>query len=127
MATEKYDLILERPSPRAVRLANDIYFTYLYEESSYLRLSLPRLCEVFGISDLEKVHVIIDETFQEINEPIVLSDCTFKGKHIEWQVLNFFNYSYSRDDGCEYVEIEINEFYLEVLSVLDKEPYINFQ
>ena len=127
MVTQKQQLILNRPSPRAVRLANDIYFTYLYEEDTSLRLSLPRLCEVFGNSDIGVVKNMVIETFEELNEPIVLKQCSFRGKRVEWMVLNFFTYLFCVNDGCEYIELEVNELYLEALEILDEAPYINFQ
>ena len=127
MSKEKQRLIAERPSERAVRLANDIYFTYLYEDTPSLHIPLTRLCEVFGNSNILEVKQMVEETFAELNEPIVLSNCSFQGKNIEWMVLEFFTYMFSDIDGNEYIELEINEKYLHALEILDEEPYINFQ
>ena len=127
MSQEKQHLIADRPSDRAVRLANDIYFTYLYEDSSLLYIPLTRLCEVFGNYDVTQVKNMVEETFSELNEPIVLSNCSFQGKHVEWLLLEFFTYTFSEIDGNEYIELEINEQYLHALETLDEEPYINFQ
>ena len=127
MSAEQQRLIAERPSATAVRLANDIYFTYLYEDSPYIRISMARLCEVFGTHDVMEVKRIIEDVFEEINEPIVLSDCTFQGKHVEWLFLKFFTYSFCEIEGDEYVDLEIDERYLYALENLAKEPYIDFQ
>jgi len=127
MSREKQRLIAERPSDRAVRLANDIYFTYLYEDSPSLHISVMRLCEVFGNHDVVEVKKMVEEAFAELNEPIVLSNCSFQGKHVEWMLLEFFTYTFSEIEGCEYIELEVNEKYLHALETLDEEPYINFQ
>ena len=127
MSTAKQRLIAERPSERAVRLANDIYFTYLYEETPDVRISVARLCEVFGNSDVSQVKKMVVEAFEELNEPIVLSDCSFQGKHVEWMLLEFFTYTFCVIEDGEYIDLELNEKYLHALETLDEEPYINFQ
>ena len=127
MSREKQRLIAERPSDRAVRLANDIYFTYLYEDSPSLHIPLTRLCEVFGNHDMLEVKKMVEIVFAELNEPIVLSDCSFQGKNVEWMLLEFFTYEFSVIEGNVYIELEINEKYLHALETLDDEPYINFQ
>jgi len=120
-------LMVVRPSDIAVRLANDIYFTYLYNESPSLCIPFTRLCEVFGEADLTEIKHSVDTVFEELNEPIVLSECSIKGRYIEWEMLQYFTYSYSIDDGKVYVDLEVNERYLEALEILDPESYINFQ
>lgn len=127
MSEVKQRLIAQRPSERAVRLANDIYFTYLYEESPEVRISVARLCEVFGNSDVCQVKKMVVEVFEELNEPIVLSECSFQGKHVEWMLLEFFTYTFCTIEGHEYIDLDLNEDYLHALETLDEEPYINFQ
>ena len=59
--------IFKRPSDRAVRLANDIYYTYLQEEDNCICISVDRLCEVFGKSDVMNVKICAAQIFEELN------------------------------------------------------------
>jgi len=115
------------PSPTAVRLANDIYYTYLQEESPTVRISLKRLCEVFGDADVMHVKISVAQIFEELNEPIALSDFHYRGKTIEWATVNFFQYVFCCENGNDYIDLEINELYLEALRRMEEDSYINFQ
>ena len=123
----KQHLINGRPSETAVRLANDIYFTYLYNDNPSLSIPFSRLSEVFGESDMIQLKHRLEAVFEELNEPIVLSDCSIGGRHIQWEMVEFFTYSYNFYEGKPYVELEVNELYLQALETFDVEPYINFQ
>lgn len=123
----KQHLTRGRPSDRAVRMANDIYFTYLYTDDALLSIPFTRLCEVFGEHDLTKIKCIIEEVFEELNEPILLTDCSIKGKHIAWEIVHYFEFEYRLEAGNAYVDLEVNMLYLDALETFDIEPYINFQ
>lgn len=127
MEATRQKLILKRPSEEAVRLANDIYYTYLQEGSPYFRLSLQRLCQVYGESSEESVRARIEKLLEELNEPIAVEDFTYRGKKTDWQMVHFLNYGFCRENGKAYIDIEINEIYLEALSKLESEPYLDFK
>ena len=70
---------------------------------------------------------ILEAVFSELNEPIVLSECSIKGRHIEWELVQYFTYEYRLELGKAYVDLEVNALYLDALETFDIEPYINFQ
>lgn len=127
MEITKRKLVQIWPSEEAVRLANNIYHTYIQEGSPYLHISLQLLCRLFGDCEGDRVKEHIVALLEELNEPIAIENVTLKGKKIDWQVLRFLRYGFSSENGKEYLDIEINESYLEALSTLEAEPYINFR
>ena len=127
MEVTKQKFVVNHPSEDAVRLANDIYYTYLQQGSPFLHISLQRLCKIFGDCDEKRVKRRITELFEELNEPIAVENVWNRGKKIEWSAINFFSYSFNFENDHAYVDIEINEIFLEVLEEFELEPYINFQ
>ena len=127
MNTTEKRVLCQRPSERAVRLANDIYYTYLQEESLEIRISVARLCEIFGDHDVTQVKIHAAQIFEELNEPIVIEDFHYYGKKIEWQMAHFFDYHFCCENEHDYIDLVIHEIYLDALKSLDDEPYINFQ
>ena len=119
--------LFKRPSDAAVRMANDIYYTYLQEEENCICISLNRLCEVFGESDVMKVKIFAAQIFEELNEPIALENYKYRGEMISWRSIQFFSYHFFREDDHEYIDVEINELFLDALEKLEREPFINFQ
>jgi len=119
--------MLERPSDEAVRLANNIYYTYLQEETPHLHVSLERFCKLVGESEEKSGKRRLIELFQELNEPIAIENFKYGGKTIKWKALNFFDYHFTVENGKEFVNIEINEMFVEVMAKLEAEPYINFR
>ena len=119
--------ICRRPSDAAVRLANDIYYTYLQEETPYIRISVSRLCEVFGDHEEMEVKICVAQIFEELNEPIALQDFVYNGETIAWRMVHFFDYHFCHEEYGDYIDLEIHEIYLEALKNLDDQPYINFQ
>jgi len=116
-----------RPSDVAVRLANDIYFTYLQLDDNAFRIPMQRLGEILGESDLVLVKREVVAIFEELNEPICLDGYFYRGKKLPWQLVNFFEYRFDFDEGEVFVEIEISELYLNALENMLPESYINFQ
>ncbi len=127
MKVTKQKFIVNHPGEEAVRLANSIYHTYLQQGSPFLYIPLQRLCKVFGDCDEKRVKRRITALFEELNEPIAVENLFSRGKKIEWRAINFFSYSFNLENDHEYVDIEINEIFLEVLEEFELEPYINFQ
>lgn len=127
MEATKQKLIVKRPSEEAIRLANNIYYTYLQEGTPFLHISLQRLCKLFGDCEEARVKGRIVGLLEELNEPIAVKNFIFRGRKIGWQKVHFLNYGFSSENAKAYIDIEINEIYLEALSQLEPEPYINFQ
>ena len=118
--------IYKRPSDKAVRMANDIYYTYIQEDNNVIYISVDRLCEIFGEPEKIKVKIEVSQIFEELNEPIAIENYKYYGDLIKWQSLQFFTYNFFSEDGNEYIELTINELFLDVLEKLESEPFINF-
>ena len=127
MKPQKKRDLFKRPGDAAVRLANDIYYTYLQEEENCICISVDRLCEVFGDSDIMSVKICAAQIFEELNEPIALENYHYRGETIKWRPIQFFTYHFFTEDDQEYIHVEINELFLDALEKLESEPFINFQ
>ncbi len=127
MNPQKKRDLFKRPSDAAVRLANDIYYTYLQAEGNCICISVDRLCEVFGDSEVMRVKICAARIFEELNEPIALENYKYRGEKIVWRSIHFFTYHFFSEDDHEYIHVEINELFLDVLEKLESEPFINFQ
>jgi len=127
MNPEKKRDLFKRPSDAAVRLANDIYYTYLQEEGNCICISVNRLCEVFGDSEIMNVKIGVAQIFEELNEPIALKDYHYRGEKITWRMIQFFTYHFFTENDQEYIHVEIDELFLDALEKLESEPFINFQ
>jgi len=121
--------VMKRPSEDAVKLANSIYFTSIHEGESYLYLSLKQLCIILD-NCTEKDWFAkgrLTELLEELSEPVAVEDFTYNRKHIPWQAIAFLTYEFCTEDDQEYVDIELNEMFIEVMKQIEAEPYINFQ
>lgn len=120
-------LIIHRPGEDAIRLANSIYYTYVQEEDPDLSIPVSRLCEIVGISDAAEAMVTIKKLFDELNEPVAARNFLYEGKKVEWQVLHFFDLEKEWEEGDRYIELHINEMFLEAMKQLEEEPYIEIR
>lgn len=127
MEENKRQLMFNRPGEEAVRLANNIYYTYLQEDMPHLHVSLERFGKLVGESDEEKTKARLIGLFEELNEPIAVEDFSFRGKNYKWKALHFFDYSFVVENGKAFVDIDIDEMFIDVMARLEAEPYINFQ
>jgi hypothetical protein len=120
-------LILHRPSDDAVRLANSIYYTYIQEDDPYLSIPVSRLYEIVKIEDESEARLYILKLFDELNEPVAARNFVYGGREIKWRVLHFFDLEKKWEEGDRYIELHINEMFLEAMKQLDPEPYINLR
>ena len=122
-------LLMKRPSEAAVKLANSIYFTAIQEEEFYIFLPLSKLCKIVGnCSETDwYAKIVATEVLDELAEPVAVENFTYDRKEIKWQAMSFISYSIKEKEGKEYVEIVVNEMFVEVMKQLEAEPYINFQ
>jgi hypothetical protein len=127
MEENKRQLMFNRPGEEAVRLANNIYYTYLQEDTPHLYVSLERFGKLVGESEVDKTKARLIKLFEELNEPIAVEDFSFRGKNYNWKALHFFDYRFVVEDDKVFVDIEIDEIFIDVMARLEAEPYINFQ
>jgi hypothetical protein len=120
-------LILHRPSDDAVRLANSIYYTYVQEDDPYLSIPVSRLCEIVKIKDVAEARGYIMRLFDELNEPVAARNFVYNGKEIEWAALHFFDLEKEWEETDRYIELHINEMFLEAMRQLEPEPYIDLR
>lgn len=123
----EHRLISAIPSEDAIKLANAIYQTYIYEEYSHLKLSVKRLCEVFQFEHTPETISYFRALFSELNEPVAVSDFTYEEHLYKWLVLDFCSFEKPWQDEDEYIYIAINEIYLSAVKALMSEPFIAFK
>ena len=120
-------LIIKHPSADAVKLANSIYFTSIQEGEPYVYISLKQLYKLFDDID-ENVWYAKDritKLLTELSEPVAIENFTYNRKQIAWQAISFIAFEFAMEKDEEYVDIELNKMFLEVMSHLEAEPYIN--
>jgi len=120
-------LIIKHPSEDAVKLANSIYFTSIQEGEPYVYLSLKQICTLFD--DIEVTDWFakdrITRLLEELTEPVAIENFTYNRKEIKWQAIAFLTYQFAMEKDEEYVDIELNEMFIDLMSQIEAEPYIN--
>jgi hypothetical protein len=122
----KYQFISNLPGQEAIKLANAIYQTYLVEDSSHLQFSVKRLCEIYNFEFTQDTFCYFKTLFAELNEPVAVTDFTYKGDFYKWLVLDFCSFENEWKFEDEYINIAINEIYLSAMKELMQEPFIEF-
>ena len=122
-------LIIPHPSDMAIRLANSIYFTSLQEGESFVYLSFAQLCKSLDNCEASDwfAKTVIMELLDELTEPVVIENIHVHGKMITWEAISLFTYTFCLEDGKDYIDIILNDVFIEVMKQYEKEPYINFQ
>lgn len=120
-------LIIERPSERAVKLAKVIYFTSVQAGEPYVYISVKQLCKLFDNCNEQNSKALIIELLEELREPIAVSDFIYKRKKIAWQAISFLDYKFAMEDDEEYIDIEFNEMFIEVMLKLEVDYFIELQ
>ncbi len=124
---DKKRFMAELPSGDAIKLANAIYQTYLLEEDSHLKISVARLCEVFGFAHTPQTVAYFKQLICELNEPVVATDYEYKEHFYKWLVLDFCSFNQPWGDEDTYLYLAVNELYLDAMSRLMEEPFIEFK
>ncbi len=114
-------------SQDAIKLANMLYNTYRQEGGPYLRISVQRLCEVFGFihytcSTEEKQS--LRDLFDELNEPIRVVDFKYKNRVFEWEILQFCSFEKSWEEDDEYIDLILNEMFIAAMKEYMEESFI---
>ena len=119
-------LIIKHPSEAAVKLANSIYFTSIQEGEPYVYLSLKQLYKLFDDFDETDWYAKdrIVRLLEELSEPVAIENFTYNRKEIAWQAIGLLSYEFAMEKDEEYVDIELNQMFLEVMSHIEAEPYI---
>ena len=127
MSETKKRLLKKHPSEDAVKLANRIYYTSLQKREPYVYISMNALCRLFDRPDAADCKAYLTALLEELTEPVAVKDFTYNRKKIDWQVISFISYAFTLENGEEYVDIEIDPMFIEVMKAVEVEPYINFQ
>ena len=127
MSETKKRLLKKHPSEDAVKLANRIYYTSLQKREPYVYISINALCRLLNKPDAEDCKLYLTALLEELTEPVAVKDFIFNRKKIDWQVISFITYAFTLENGEEYVDIEIDPMFIEVMKAVEAEPYINFQ
>ena len=114
------------PRQDAIKLANAIYQTYLIEESSHLKLSVKRLCEIYCFEFTKETYEYFQSLFDELNEPVAVTDFTYENHLYKWLILNFCTFKSEWKYTDEYIELAINEIYLSAMKELMTNSFIEF-
>ncbi len=123
----QYPFITALPSEAAIKLANAIYQTYMLDESSHIKISVKRLCEVFGRKHTPETISYFKSLFEELNEPVVITDFTYREHFYQWMILQFCSFEKFWHDKDAYCYIAINELYLAAMRELMDKPFIFFK
>jgi len=120
-------LIIKHPSEDAVKLANSIYFTSIQEGELYVYLSLKQLYKLFD--DINETDWFakdrVTRLLEELSEPVAIENFTYNRKEITWQAVALLTYEFAMEKDEEYVDIEINPMFIDLLKHIESEPYIN--
>ena len=123
---EKRNMI-KHPSEAAVKLANCIYHTSIEEGETYVYHPLKHLYTIF--EDLDETNWYakdqVTRLLDELSEPVAIENFTYNRKEIPWQAIALLSYEFVLEEDEEYIDIELNPMFLEVMSTIEAEPYIN--
>ena len=119
-------LIIKHPSEDAVKLANSIYFTSIQEGEPYVYLSLKQLYKLFD--DVNETDWFakdrVTRLLEELSEPVAMENFTYNRKEVKWQAVALLTYQFAMEKDEEYVDIELNQMFLDLMSQIEAEPYI---
>jgi len=120
-------LIIKHPSKDAIKLANSIYFTSIQEGEPYVYLSLKQLYKLFD--DVNETDWFakdrVTRLLEELSEPVAIENFTYNRKEVKWQAIGLLTYQFAMEKDEEYVDIELNPMFLDLMSQIEAEPYIN--
>ena len=114
-------------SDDAIKLANAIYNTYLLDKYPYLHIPVNRLCGMFGLDFSKASTDRLREIFEELNEPIVVTNFQYGSKVHDWTVLQFCEFEKNWEDGDAYIDIYLEEMYVEAIKRFMEKPFINIR
>ena len=114
-------------SDEAIKLANAIYNTYLLDKYPYLHIPVERLCGMFGLGFSKESTDHLRKVFEELNEPIVVTDFQYGSKVHRWTVLQFCEFEKKWEDGDAYIDIYIEEMYIEAMKRFMEKPIVNIR
>jgi len=119
--------IIKHPSDDAVKLANSIYFTSIQEGEPYVYLSLKQLYKLFD--DVNETDWFakdrITRLLEELSEPVAIENFTYNRKEVKWQAVALLTYQFAMEKDEEYVDIELNQMFIDLMTQVEAEPYIN--
>jgi hypothetical protein len=114
-------------SESAKRLANALYNTFVQEQSPYFEVSVKRLYQMFGADhythskdEFERLVAL----FEELNEPIALTNFKYGSKTYEWIFLQFCEIENDWKIDDEMLDIHINEMYLAAMKEFMNDPFL---
>lgn len=114
-------------SSEAKRLANAIYNTYVQEGYPYIDIPVKRLSQMFcpdhfTYSESDMAYLV--GIFEELNEPIALTNFKYGSKTYQWKAVQFCEFEREWKLEDEYVEIHLNEMYLAAMKEYMDEPFL---
>ncbi|MBU0631955.1 hypothetical protein KKA17_04860 [bacterium] len=122
---EKQQLIKEPLDKDTLKLAQVIYSTFVAnDDDPYMYIPLKRLYALFGLDDSSRSRERVLEMFLELMEPIKVQDFEFLGKKYPEKILEFCAFNEIEKDGELYMEIELNEMYLEAMKNYMTDPFL---
>ncbi|RLA72606.1 MAG: hypothetical protein DRG24_02445 [Epsilonproteobacteria bacterium] len=119
----KDSLIKEKPSEDAIRLAQVLYNTYLQVDDPYMCVPITRLCQVFKAECNTEFLTYLGKLFEELNEPVIAEHFNYRGKKYEWKVMKFCAVEQLRGDRGNYLDINLNEMFIEAVKDSDEDPF----
>jgi len=125
MIVTKKDLI-KKPVAKDTRiLAQSLYSTYLSNERDpYIFKPVNKFYDLFGFNDEDASLSRLLAIFMDLTEPIFLEQFEFNAKRYSNLILTFCNYKILHHMHQIYLEVEIDERYLEALKSYVLDPYL---
>lgn len=125
MIVTKKDLI-KKPVAKDTRiLAQSLYSTYLSNERDpYIFEPVNKFYDLFGFNDEDASLSRLLAIFMDLTEPIFLEQFEFNAKRYSNLILTFCNYKILHHMHQIYLEVEIDERYLEALKSYVLDPYL---
>jgi len=116
-------LIKEEPSRDAIRLAQVIYNTYLQVDDPDMCVPITRICKVFNAECNKEFLRYLGTLFEELNEPIIAKHFNYHGKLYAWKVLKFCAVEQLQGDSGNYLDVHLNEMFIEAVKESDEDPF----
>ena len=125
MIVTKKDLIQKPVAKETKVLAQSLYSTYLSNGCDpYIFEPVNKFYDLFGFSDKDASLNRLLTIFMDLTEPILLEYFEFNTKRYSNLILTFCNYKILHHMHQIYLEIEIDERYLEALKSYVLDPYL---
>lgn len=125
---QKKQLIKAPIAKETQTLAEVIYNTYLTnKQDPYMLIPIKKFYKLFDLENSDASIELVIDIFIDLTEPIFIEEFEFRAQKYKNIILTFCTFKFIKQENDIFLEIELNEMYLEALKRYISEPYLEIR